>query len=45
MISKFLKSLFGKNGRRKLNEEKELEELKKYFAIIAEFEDKAKKKQ
>ncbi len=45
MISKFLKSLFGKSGRRKLNEEKELAELKKYFATIAEFQAKAKNKQ
>jgi hypothetical protein len=42
MISKFIKSLFGKSSRRKLNEEKELVELKKYFATIAEFEAKAK---
>jgi hypothetical protein len=45
MISKFLKSLFSKSGRRKLNEEKELIELKKYFAVIAKFEAKAKNKQ
>jgi len=45
MISKFLMSLFSNSGRLKLNDENELIELKKYFAVIAKFEAKAKNKQ